>query len=162
DMRRDLPGTIFFALLFGLVGCSAIACVSYLISLNFSSFAQSTSKATFGGSVLFLHGWLQCEMYRYLAQHGMRTGYAAPSLAEHWWGGVGWVVTGSDRWILRCRIPMWEPILVLAGLMWWAALWRRRNRQKSQFACARCNYSLTGNVSGVCPECGGKISAVPM
>ena len=29
---------------------------------------------------------------------------------------------------------------------------RRERRAKGQ--CARCGYDLTGNVSGVCPECG--------
>ena len=27
--------------------------------------------------------------------------------------------------------------------------------------CRRCGYSLTGNVSGVCPECGAKFAAPP-
>jgi len=32
--------------------------------------------------------------------------------------------------------------------------WFRRRR----FECERCGYDLTGNVSGVCPECGQRIS----
>ena len=31
--------------------------------------------------------------------------------------------------------------------------WRRRKRGE----CVRCGYNLTGNVSGVCPECGTEI-----
>jgi hypothetical protein len=30
---------------------------------------------------------------------------------------------------------------------------RRRRRQRKGL-CVRCGYNLTGNVSGVCPECG--------
>ena len=31
--------------------------------------------------------------------------------------------------------------------------WRRRKRG----VCVRCGYNLTGNVSGVCPECGTEV-----
>ena len=31
--------------------------------------------------------------------------------------------------------------------------WRRRRRD----LCLKCGYDLTGNVSGVCPECGGAV-----
>lgn len=31
--------------------------------------------------------------------------------------------------------------------------WRRRRRG----LCVRCGYNLTGNVSGICPECGTRI-----
>ncbi|UCC32450.1 MAG: hypothetical protein JSU86_09245 [Phycisphaerales bacterium] len=30
----------------------------------------------------------------------------------------------------------------------------RRSRRRRQGLCLRCGYNLTGNVSGVCPECG--------
>jgi len=33
-----------------------------------------------------------------------------------------------------------------------------RSRVKSAGQCAHCGYNLTGNVSGVCPECGMKIA----
>lgn len=32
----------------------------------------------------------------------------------------------------------------------------RRYRRRRRGLCARCGYNLTGNVSGVCPECGAK------
>ncbi|UCC29748.1 MAG: hypothetical protein JSU86_16275 [Phycisphaerales bacterium] len=34
---------------------------------------------------------------------------------------------------------------------------RRRWRRRRLGLCFRCGYNLTGNVSGVCPECGTKI-----
>ncbi len=55
------------------------------------------------------------------------------------------------RWI----IPFWVPaVLLLPGL---AALipWRRRRRTVGH--CTQCEYDLTGNVSGVCPECGAPV-----
>jgi len=33
----------------------------------------------------------------------------------------------------------------------------RRYRRRKKGLCLNCGYNLTGNVSGVCPECGGKI-----
>ena len=43
-----------------------------------------------------------------------------------------------------------------------AAQWRaaaRRGRRLSHGRCAACGYSLMGNVSGVCPECGAESAA---
>jgi hypothetical protein len=35
-----------------------------------------------------------------------------------------------------------------------AWLWKRCRRRRRPGHCRRCGYDLTGNVSGVCPECG--------
>ncbi len=51
-------------------------------------------------------------------------------------------------WIL---IPLWIPAL-LAGVSTFV-LWRR-SRRIPPGHCKACRYDLTGNVSGVCPECG--------
>jgi hypothetical protein len=37
--------------------------------------------------------------------------------------------------------------------------WLRMRRWKSDNRCAVCGYSLTGNKSGVCPECGTPVNA---
>jgi hypothetical protein len=45
----------------------------------------------------------------------------------------------------------------LAGLLGWDLIDRpnaRRRRRLRNGQCIRCGYDLTGNVSGVCPECG--------
>jgi predicted amidophosphoribosyltransferase len=36
---------------------------------------------------------------------------------------------------------------------------RRQARHRRIGHCLRCNYDLTGNVSGVCPECGTPITS---
>lgn len=49
-------------------------------------------------------------------------------------------------------IPLWIPfVLVLLPtlLLFWVDLQRR-----FRGSCLNCGYDLTGNVSGVCPECG--------
>jgi hypothetical protein len=53
-------------------------------------------------------------------------------------------------------IPFW----LLPPLMWYAK--RRRTTKTNPDVCIRCGYSLIGNVSGVCPECGtptGKVGS---
>ncbi|HEY2589369.1 MAG TPA: hypothetical protein VGI81_26725 [Tepidisphaeraceae bacterium] len=37
--------------------------------------------------------------------------------------------------------------------------WRRRLSRSSRGLCVACGYSLTGNVTGVCPECGAACKA---
>ena len=59
--------------------------------------------------------------------------------------------------------PMLKRIFYLAailtspifGVLWYLSyiLWKTRNRFPCD-CCSRCGYNLTGNVSGICPECG--------
>lgn len=52
-------------------------------------------------------------------------------------------------------LPIWVPVvIVLVGAAY--AAWRNR-RRRAIGACRRCGYDLTGNVSGVCPECGERV-----
>ena len=50
-------------------------------------------------------------------------------------------------------LPLWLPFLIVAFPT--AILWRRE-RWIPAGHCRECGYNLTGNVSGVCPECGKK------
>jgi hypothetical protein len=49
------------------------------------------------------------------------------------------------------NMPLWSLFLVAAVPM---LLWVRRGRSHPPGHCAICGYDLTGNVSGVCSECG--------
>jgi hypothetical protein len=50
-------------------------------------------------------------------------------------------------------VPHWVPALLFASLP--AYQLRRRGRKRRHAGhCPGCGYDLTGNVSGVCPECG--------
>ncbi len=58
--------------------------------------------------------------------------------------GLGWpLLGGACGYILAKRLEKrWE---------------RRLERRRAEGRCVVCGYNLTGNVSGVCPECGEKI-----
>ena len=50
------------------------------------------------------------------------------------------------------RVPLWLPFLLIVIPTAW--LWRRDRRGFPPGHCSRCGYNLTGNISGVCSECG--------
>lgn len=58
----------------------------------------------------------------------------------------------SGLW--QIRIPIWIPTVLVAipSFVFW-----RRNRLHLSGRYCKCGYDLTGNESGVCPECGTKI-----
>lgn len=78
--------------------------------------------------------------------------------AGEWWYRVG---LRLPSWRLSSNVtcghiafPLWIPILPLLALATW--LWRREGPNSSGI-CANCRYDLTGNTSGVCPECGERV-----
>lgn len=54
----------------------------------------------------------------------------------------------SGAWV---TVPLWIPLLTFAAVAFVA--WRS-HRNRPPCVCLKCEYDLTGNVSGVCPECG--------
>jgi hypothetical protein len=64
--------------------------------------------------------------------------------------------------ITMCSLPLW-PMFVLFAAYPAVAFIRgplRRWRRRRKGLCTACGYDLTGNVSGVCPECGSDIERV--
>jgi hypothetical protein len=65
---------------------------------------------------------------------------------------------GVDHWLVV--VPLWAPAFIFAvppayaAATWWRK--RRRRRRERTGHRPRCGYDLTGNVSGVCPECGAR------
>jgi hypothetical protein len=53
-------------------------------------------------------------------------------------------------------LPLWVPFVFL--LIPTMLLWRRDRQRPRPGFCQRCDYDLTGNVSGRCPECGLEIA----
>lgn len=65
----------------------------------------------------------------------------------------------TAKLVLGMHVPCWVAWVLFAAYPTLAFVrgpvrrWRRRRRG----LCVRCGYNLTGNVSGVCPECGTEI-----
>jgi hypothetical protein len=53
-------------------------------------------------------------------------------------------------------IPFWVPVLVSSVAT--VILFRGVRRKQRKGSCRSCGYDLTGNMSGVCPECGTPIA----
>ena len=58
------------------------------------------------------------------------------------------------------RVPLWGAVALLAAYPIYAMVRedRTRRERKRRGFCVHCDYDLTGNESGVCPECGEKIA----
>ncbi|MDM8005534.1 MAG: hypothetical protein QUV05_05210 [Phycisphaerae bacterium] len=61
-----------------------------------------------------------------------------------------------DPFFLYAQVPLCIPLLLV--VIPTACLWWRDRRRIPLGHCPKCGYNLTGNVSGVCPECGEAIS----
>lgn len=55
-------------------------------------------------------------------------------------------------------LPLWAIALVFGAYPTISVAWRatRRYRRRQRGLCLHCGYDLTGNESGICPECGHK------
>jgi hypothetical protein len=60
------------------------------------------------------------------------------------------------RVFFELRLPHWFLIVVFAPPLVLRLMVRRRRAKDGM--CQTCGYNLTGNVSGVCPECGKPIA----
>lgn len=61
----------------------------------------------------------------------------------------------GGSWLLH--VPLWLLMAPCGLLTLW--LWPRPGRDAGGPRCTACGYNLTGNVSGVCPECGVRVTA---
>ncbi len=70
---------------------------------------------------------------------------------------VDWSWLQVDAEHIGFDLPLWIPFLLFAVptmYLWWMYLWWADRRCIPPGHCRKCGYNLTGNVSGVCPECG--------
>jgi hypothetical protein len=64
---------------------------------------------------------------------------------------------GSSAWF-HLGMPLWVPATLFSLLpTTWGVLSYSRRRPRAG-CCPICGYDLTGNASGVCPECGRSVS----
>jgi hypothetical protein len=80
-----------------------------------------------------------------------------PPLVRHLAGFGYWFQRSMDGTaiIQVIVIPYWFPVAALVALpLTWMFDHLRRRRASGTRHCCACFYDLTGNTSGVCPECG--------
>ncbi len=53
-------------------------------------------------------------------------------------------------WLVAVFVSAYPTLAFIRGPL-------RRHRRRKRGLCLKCGYNLTGNTSGVCPECGAKI-----
>lgn len=79
------------------------------------------------------------------------------------WGH--WALGGAGKWDWSPPASFWSielnyepliPVLIVLPVAW-LLLWNRSVLRQRSGRCRACGYNLTGNVSGVCPECGAPI-----
>jgi hypothetical protein len=82
------------------------------------------------------------------------------------WGPFAFVYDGGDdrpgqrfQDIIRIvQVPAWS-----VATLWalpsaaWIGRWGRARRRGRRGFCRACVYNLTGNVTGICPECGTRV-----
>ncbi len=79
------------------------------------------------------------------------------------WLGAAEVVSSYDDLFKTPPAPIWWIVLFVGvhpaygpflafALAWQSRIWKRRVKPPGH--CRRCDYDLTGNESGRCPECG--------
>lgn len=80
-----------------------------------------------------------------------------------WWEQVGLILPyvevsppQSARRTLGVILPFWLLFIVFAL----PTIWLFRRRRNDGVGCTQSGYNLTGNISGVCPECGHRVEAV--
>ncbi len=84
-------------------------------------------------------GWTNRTEFRIITSHWY--------MADFRWTAVSFPL--SPVWILFSVYPT---IAFIRGPL-------RRHRRRKRGQCLTCGYNLTGNISGVCPECGTKIDS---
>jgi hypothetical protein len=78
---------------------------------------------------------------------GLISGVLGILLIRHLAGGP------DEPWIVALFIIVGFVVAWVSGLSF-----LKPRRPKDPDHCQRCDYDLTGNVSGVCPECGTKVT----
>lgn len=130
-----------------MVTCALIG-VAWLVSMQWGLVYES--KPYLGGLAVGVVGVtpIARDDYRGPGWHVVEMG-----------GQLVWQEAWFHRWPeltvdirkLKVVIPLWIPFVLLAvptAILWY------RDRRHPLGHCRKCGYNLTGNVSGVCPECG--------
>ena len=128
------------------IGACALLLLAIGFCLLFSSFVYTDGRYIYGlfaGSIGVERGSHRVEWS--LGERWLDW----KDFAETWHGWIKWR-PGSHLWI-----PLWIPLGLFGAPT--AYLWFLDRRRPDKSKCTNCGYNLTGNISGVCPECGAAV-----
>ena len=146
----------------GVAACVVILCIwivcivwgiQYYMVLN----GQGTLITCVEGTVQYTEVPISTPPYK--GGKNYRVVYMwSPSRTEALHRRFGFVMPGvRNKPLYIFRMPLWILLLSVVTPTFMLFLYERKARREGH--CQSCNYNLTGNVSGICPECGTKISA---
>lgn len=152
--RKWMRGLLHFSGSALVVGLIAIWIGSYRIAVE-RHWSTGFIRIDGGHIICVKHGnapWLS-GVWRTSAPDG--AWYRVDPIYDEllWHAGIAWQI-GNTSWD-RTVVPMWSPIAGLVALA--LLLWLRRGTSVAGH-CRTCGYNLTGNVTGVCSECGAAAS----
>jgi len=152
-----LKATFLTISLFLAVMATIFTLTSWLITAS-AAIASKGDESTNAGTGSFRFDFGVSEgAFKAILVDGLDQG--GLGVLVHWYGGLANYSTTDRRRYFLAYIPSWE-IIGLFGLYPAVVLALsvtrrvRRRRRRVRGLCIHCGYNLTGNVSGVCPECG--------
>lgn len=128
-------------------------------------------ELSYGGD-FWAYSWVYLYLERLLVWAGL--GWYGAGLRGRRF--VGWTLSGTAlnaafdfAIVVGVMDGITKPVLILGGIAALIAVLHkvgRRDSLKYRFSsdpsCTKCHYNLTGNLSGICPECGTPIVTAAM
>ena len=132
----------------------ALAClgifIAFLVLVQWYDQLSSPFGFRFGQRV-----WVQNGGIHFVVGPSLRKGEVLRIRSLFGYFSVGYLPSVGLSPVGQIRLitaPLWLPAL---GILCLSSLWLwRRRRPSLPENCAACGYSLIGNLSGTCPECG--------
>jgi hypothetical protein len=134
----------------GVVICAVILLLAIPSGFGQFGYLRTTDGGFVTSGVLFTGGLVCMSVNEVNPDHVGRWLCTARGDWQLAWHLRPWLHTSSSG-LRMVVLPLWIPFLIVGlptGLLWW------RDRRTPKGHCQKCGYNLTGNVSGVCPECG--------
>jgi hypothetical protein len=128
-----------------LIVCVFLAAVWITTFFGYVAFGNKGTTVVFGCGVLVV--WTGFQMAPESGWVTSGTGFCTAWLPEY-------ETLGNQPGAAGYVMPLWMPLVplgVLTAWLWW------RDRPLPAGHCQKCGYDLTGDVSGVCPECGTEV-----
>jgi len=156
---RLISFTIFLAGILSLVASGrhprvrrAFRLTGLVLSVMLLTFWVASMRYTFGYIGSSAGVYFESGAYSVFATHGQIPASGNVGVGRSRWPVFWWFSCPA----MLPLTPVWMPLvaaLIPTGLLC------SRSRRFPPGHCQKCGYNLTGNVSGVCPECGERVRA---